>query len=395
MSLSMRWLVAPDSFKGSLDAAAVAAAMASGLAQPGAIGGIRQYPLADGGEGTMEIVARALSMDMELVVVSGPQARPLTAKVAWGCGDPWVRFGFDARDTVAVLEVAACAGLTQVPLSERNPLDTTSYGLGELLVHVAERGATAVVVGLGGSATVDGGLGTLQAIGARLSTPRTPAVGRDLLDGPTLELSRLNARVSQLKLLLASDVNNPLLGTRGAVRAFGPQKGLRASDTDVLESAIAEYSRRLFAVAPGTVDYVTAVERPGTGAAGGLGYALSVALGAEIRSGIELVMDVLRLDQALDGVDAVLTGEGCLDESSFEGKVVSGVIERARRHKKPVYVVAGDSTLAVVDWRRHGISHVHTLRQFARDREDAMANAAHYIEVATRELAANGGRLDR
>jgi glycerate kinase len=273
-----------------------------------------------------------------------------------------------------------------VPPELRNPLYTTSYGLGELLKYVSARGANLVVLGLGGSATVDGGLGMLAALGANVIGASRIAFGDDLLRVSGLKLDELDAKTLATKIVVACDVTNPLLGERGAARAFGPQKGATVDVVEQLETGMARYAGMLCAASPRSLGDVSAVQRPGAGAAGGLGYALNVALGAEIRSGIDLVMDVMNFDERLRSVDVVITGEGRLDESSFEGKVVSGVLERARRQRKPVYVVAGSTTLTREEWKRRGITDVLTLREYARDQQDAERRTDELLATVTEML---------
>jgi glycerate kinase len=321
------------------------------------------------------------------VEVQGPFGSKVAAKVAWGGGAHWKSLGISEKNRVCAFDLASCSGISLVPKEKRNPLFTTSYGLGELLIHAAEGGASVVVVGLGGSATVDGGLGLLQSLGANISGVCHLATGGELQKCKRIDLSALHAGVRALKIIVASDVRNPLLGTRGAARAFGPQKGASPPVVDALEIGMAEYARILCAASSPTVEAVTAMNRPGAGAAGGIGFCLNVALGAEIHSGIDFVMDALRFDEALADVDVVLTGEGRFDESSFEGKVISGVVERAQRQNKPLCVITGTSPLTESDWVNRGILKVLRLRDYAEIPQDTEVYPEKYLEMAARTLA--------
>lgn len=381
----VRLLVCCDSFKGSLAAEDVCAEIARTLRSGDPSLGVFSLPLADGGEGTMGVIARALGLSQETLVVTGPLGQLVESSVAWGRGADFPCLGARADTKVALLEIASCAGLVQVPIDERDPMRTTSYGLGELLCRTAERGANAVVLGLGGSATVDGGLGMLQAIGANLSGAERPASGRDLLRLLGVELTALRTDVAAMDITVACDVNNPLLGARGAVRAFGPQKGASPDAVERLESAMGRYAVLMKAAAKRR-DGVTAMNRPGAGAAGGLGYALEMALGARLMSGIEIVMELTRFSERLCEADAVVTGEGCVDGSSFDGKVLSGVLNCARLRGLPVHVIAGCTTLSEREWRARGIASVTCLEDFAASRDDAQARAQTLVPIAVRTL---------
>jgi len=412
----MRVLIACDSFKGTLSAIEACDALARGISS--AWPGVRTSlcPLSDGGEGTVALLARSLGMGVESVKVTGPMGVKIDAEIAWCDGSVFRCIGAQPGALVAAIEVASCSGLTLVPLVRRNPLQTTSYGFGEAILHAVKNGANWIVLGLGGSATVDGGLGCLQALGAKLRGVAGMAQGSSLQAIAGIDLSEVRQNMAGVRLVVANDVQNPLLGARGAARAFGPQKGATPEMVEVLESGMEHYARllvegatpdaRLLAqratqssnfvaavdqtsagaagglgFAPGVAlraesRFVAAVDQTSAGAAGGLGFALGVALRAESFRGIELLLNVTGFDERLKLADLVITGEGRLDVSSFEGKVVSGVVERSRRRGVPVWVVAGSSDLPREHWARHGLSRVYCLTDIAQDETVAQAHAA-------------------
>ncbi len=322
----MKVLCAPDSFKGSLSAIGAAAAMASGVAR-GAPGSTAvRLPLADGGEGTVEALVGARHGKTLPVEVHDPLGRPVRAAIGL------------LGDGMVVAEMASASGLPLLRLEERNPLRASTYGTGELIRAALDNGAREIILGVGGSATVDGGAGALQALGARLldregrSIPPGNA-GLALLEA--IDLSGLDTRLASVRLRVACDVQNPLTGPQGAAAVFGPQKGARPADIASLDANLAHMAA-VFA------RYLTieVAELPGSGAAGGLTAGL-LAIGASTEPGIELVLEAIGFDQQLVGADLVLTGEGKIDSQTVRGKVISGVLAHASRAGVPVVALAG------------------------------------------------------
>jgi glycerate kinase len=311
-------VVAPDSFKGSCTAREAAAAMARGArsAAPGVV--VLELPIADGGEGTLEVLAERT----EAVGVTHATGGPCEALLGW-------------RGDVAIVEVAQAVGLPSVPSAQRDPWRLTSAGVGDLIREAASRGARRVMVTLGGSATVDGGAGMLVALGAQLldddGAPlgATPAAWADRL--ATVELGAARAALEGVELIGLFDVTSPLLGERGA-RMFMRQKGVAEDRLDAMEAAL----HRLAAA----TDVAPRRDQPGAGAAGGLGFAL-LALGAELQSGATCVLDALGLDDVLIGADLLITGEGSFDAQSLAGKATGRVIERATALGVPAAVICG------------------------------------------------------
>lgn len=355
----MRVVIAPDKFKGCLTAAEVAAAVAAGVQDSRPDAKVVQVPVADGGDGT---VAAALSAGFTRVdvVTVGPTGLP-------------VHTGYAANGHRAVVELADVVGLSRLPEGHLNPLGASTFGLGVVVRDAIDRGATEITIGLGGSASTDGGAGLVQALGASL----TDQSGRELLHGGAalaqvehVDLRALRDRVAGVQFVVASDVDNPLLGPTGAAAVFGPQKGADAGQVKQLDSALAQWAR---AVAETTG--ADLADQPGAGAAGGTGFAALALLGAELRPGIELVLDLVGLERLLVGADLVITGEGSLDEQSLSGKAPVGVARAAARTGVPVVAVAGRNLLSAEQLHRAGISRAYPLNELEPDLTRSMAHA--------------------
>jgi glycerate 2-kinase len=374
-----RVLVAPDSFKGSLDQAEAAAAIAAGVrrAVPGAV--VRELPLSDGGEGWLDtLVAADMGARTGPDTVAGepPGAAPRgpieTVPVAGPLGEPLDgRFGLIEGGRTAVIEVASASGLALVDPSPATFRTASSAGTGALIAGALDAGARRILVGLGGSATTDGGAGLAVALGARLldgdarpvggGTGRgtapgaslagdeheSPAPGNAVLaDVVSVDLSGLDPRLADVEVLAATDVDNPLLGPTGAAAVYGPQKGARPEDVASADAALANFADRVEAATGGRLR-----DLPGAGAAGGLGFGLLAFCGARVVSGIELALDLVHFDAALADVDLVITGEGRVDLQTLRGKVVAGVAGRARAAGVPAYAIGGAVDPAVIaDW---------------------------------------------
>jgi glycerate 2-kinase len=381
----MRVLVAPDSFKESAQAGDVCESLARGLQQGCGSWEVDCCPLADGGEGTIAAIASSLSVRLESVAVTNSMGNVVNATLAW-----LPRELEDEQETTAVMEAASCLGLGLVPRPERNPQRASSYGLGELIAHAYRQGARTVIVALGGTSTVDVGLGMAQSLGVLVSGVPVPAAGGNLAQGVSIDVGAMRRAFPNLQVLLASDVQNPLLGPRGAAHAFGPQKGASPQVVQELELGAELYARRLFEACAGGKDssFEQAASQPGAGAAGGLGYALQQLFGAKFASGIGWVMRAVDFERRLAQADLVITGEGRLDATSFEGKVVSGVVQRAAARGIPVCVVCGQSALNDAEWARQGISRVETLLAHAVNEDDAKARVLELLQSVGERIAA-------
>ncbi|MFG1960921.1 glycerate kinase [Nonomuraea sp. NPDC049028] len=372
-------LVAPDKFKGSLTAAEVAAHVSAGLGVPAI-----ELPVADGGDGTVDAVV-ACGFTRVSRQVTGPTGEPVQASYA-------------RRGDTAVVELAEASGLRRLP-GGLEPLTATSYGTGELVADAIRQGAKRIVLGLGGSACTDGGAGMAQALGARF----LDAQGDELEYGGAAlgGLDRIDISgftdMSGIEVVVASDVDNPLLGPHGAAAVYGPQKGATPEDVPVLDRALG----RLAAVATRTHGLAGAVEHddvprpmgvagaPGAGAAGGVGFAALAFLHAEVQPGIDYLLDLLGFGEHVKGARLVITGEGSLDEQSLRGKAPVGVAQAAARAGVPVVAVCGRRTLSDAELRAAGIEAAYALTDLEPDPARCMADAAALLERLAAKLAAD------
>lgn len=376
-----RVVLAPDKFKGSLTAAEVVEALAVGMLDVSPGLEVVKLPVADGGDGT---VAAALSAGYDKIIVDtvGPTGEAVPAPYALS-GDR------------AVVELAAVVGLSMLPGGQLNPLGSSTYGLGLVIADAIRHGATTIVLGLGGSASTDGGAGMVQAMGARL----LDAAGHDLAPGggsladlDRVDLAPLRATVGSVQIIIASDVDNPLLGPNGAAAVFGPQKGAGPDDLHHLERGLQHWSK-IVSQATRRDD----AERPGAGAAGGTGFAALALLNAEIKPGIELILDLIDFDSRVVGADLVVTGEGSLDEQSLAGKAPIGVAQAAARAGVPVVAVAGRLQLSTQRLQEAGISAGYALSDLEPDPARSIANAKPLLRGVGARIAedwlAGPGRL--
>ncbi len=324
----MKFLFAPDSFKGSLSADQIVDILqaAAHWHFPGCETDC--VPVADGGEGTVRALVRAGRGELRGMAVHGPLMEPARAE-----------YGVLPNGTY-VLEMAQASGLPMVPPERRDPRDTTSYGVGELIARALAEGAKHILIGIGGSATNDGGMGLLAALGARFfgeDGAELLPVGGSLAAVERIDLSGLDERARRTDITVISDVTNPLTGPTGATYIYGPQKGATPEIAAALEAGMAHYARKFEALLGHDISRF-----PGAGAAGGLGAALKGVLGARIRSGIDAVLDAVHFDEKLNGADLVVTGEGRIDRQTAEfGKVPAGVLNHAARRGVPVVILAG------------------------------------------------------
>lgn len=324
----MKIVLAPDSFKESMTASRAVAAMREGIrsALPDAecIG----VPMADGGEGTVDAVVDALGGDRVTETVQDPLGRPVAAT-----------YGYVAERHLAVIEMAAASGLELVAPEDRDILRASTFGVGQLIISALDHGATDLLIGIGGSATNDGGAGMLEALGVRLTdTDGTalPPGGAALARLQRIDVSGLDPRLADIRIRIASDVTAPLLGTGGASAVFGPQKGAAPTDVVTLEAGLT----RLVEVTETVLGHA-GPDRPGAGAAGGLGFGLMEFLAAECDPGVELIAETVGLEQSLAGADWVFTGEGSVDAQTMLGKTPFGVARLAARAGARVVIFAG------------------------------------------------------
>ncbi|WP_225637617.1 glycerate kinase [Streptomyces solaniscabiei] len=373
MDGARRVLVAADKFKGSLTAVEVAERVAAGLRRVVPDVGVEALPVADGGDGTVA-AAVAAGFERREVRVAGPLGDEVTA-------------AFALRGDTAVVEMAEASGLQRLPAGVLAPLTASTYGSGELLRAALDAGARTIVFGVGGSATTDGGAGMLSALGARFlradGEPVAPG-GGGLADVASADLSGLDPRLTDVELVLASDVDNPLTGPKGAPAVYGPQKGASPADVETLDAALAHFTK----VLEGTVGARAAeyAASPGAGAAGGIGYG-ALLLGARFRAGIEVMLDVLGFAPALERAELVITGEGSLDEQTLHGKAPAGVAAAARAAGKEVVAVCGRLALPAEALGRAGIRRAYPLTDVEPDVAKCIADAGPILERVAERIA--------
>jgi glycerate kinase len=363
-------MIAPDKFKGSLSAAEAAGHIAAGLRRADPATPLIELPIADGGDGTVE-AAVAAGFERIRATVSGPTGAPVTASYA-------------TRGATAVIELADASGLRRLPGGRPAPLAASSTGTGELIGHAIDAGARRIVLGLGGSAGTDGGAGMAAALGVRLldsaGTPLPPGGGA-LAGLATVELAGAADRLGDVTVVVASDVDSPLLGADGAARVFGPQKGASPADVGRLEAGLA----RLDAVVRRDLG-VVAADRPGAGAAGGVGFGAMVFLSATIEPGIEYLLDLLGFATHLAGARLVVTGEGSLDRQTLRGKAPIGVARAAASAGVPVIAVAGRSRLGDDELRAAGFEAAYALTDLEPDPERCEAEAGPLLERLSEQI---------
>jgi len=341
----MKIVVAPDSFKGSLTAVEVSDAIEQGVREifPGAE--IVKIPMADGGDGTVQCLVNATGGEILREKVTGPLGNGVLAS-----------YGILGDEKTAVIEMAEASGLTLVPENKRNPLITTTYGTGQLIKSALDQGCRKMIIGIGGSATNDGGAGMVQALGAKLLDKDTEEIGfggGELKKVFRIDTKYLDNRLSETKVLIASDVSNPLCGSKGAARIYGPQKGATPEIIEELDESLGHFAEIIKRDLNKDIKDI-----PGAGAAGGLGAGLMAFLNAELRPGIEIIIEVVRLDQAIKDADMVITGEGKIDSQTIYGKAPIGVAKIAKKYNIPVIAVAaiiGDDVDIV---HQHGIDNL-------------------------------------
>jgi glycerate kinase len=369
----MRVLIAPDSFGSTLTAVEAAQAIREGWLSAAPDDEVVIAPLSDGGPGFVDVLAASLGGELVTLTVEDPLARPVEAA--------YLRVGDDAY-----VESAQACGLHLLTEAERDPLRTTTYGVGQLVAHALDHGATKVVVGLGGSSTNEGGAGFLAALGvARLDAGggRVAPGGVALADVDHLDPTRLHVRLAEVELVAACDVTNPLLGLNGASAVYGPQKGASDDDVQRLDAALTHWADLLQRDLPGGLD-VRNLE--GAGAAGGLGAAV-LALGGARVPGIALVRDAVGLADQVAAADLVVTGEGTYDWQSKDGKVISGVSKLTIRNGLPCVLIAGQVVVGRRQTSAAGLDAAYSLEEAAGSVQAAMDDAAHWTKSVAARVA--------
>lgn len=371
----MKIVIAPDSYKESLSALEVATAIESGFREIFPTAEYVKLPVADGGEGTVEAMVAATCGRIVNVAVKGPLGEAVEGF-----------YGLSGDEQCAFIEMAAASGLELVPTAQRDPLVTTSWGTGELIRHALDSGVKHIIIGIGGSATNDGGAGMVQALGAKLLDKQGQQIGPGgaaLETLASIDVRELDKRLADCRIEVACDVTNPLTGKEGASAIFGPQKGATPKMIARLDQALGHYAKLIAR----DLD-VEVLNLAGGGAAGGMGAGLFAFCGAELRRGIEIVTEALSLDAHVADADLVITGEGRIDSQTINGKVPVGVASVAKRYNVPVIGIAGSLTADVGVVHDHGIDAVFSVIYKICSLDDALANAGENVRMAARNIAA-------
>jgi glycerate kinase len=370
----MKIVIAPDSYKESLSAMEVANAIEAGFREIYPNAEYVKMPVADGGEGTVDAMVAATGGHKISVSVTGPTGKQVMAEL-----------GLIYQHT-AVIEMAEASGLERISAVERNLLITTTYGTGEMIRAALDLGVKQFIIGIGGSATNDGGAGMLQALGYRLLDQHgrdIPRGGAGLSDLATIDISLADPRLQDCQFKVACDVTNPLTGPMGAAQVFGPQKGADAAMVALLDENLKHYARIVTQELGTDVEFV-----PGAGAAGGTGAALLAFMKAELHSGIDIVLAALGLESIIADAALVITGEGRLDSQTINGKVPVGVARLAKRHGKPVIAIAGSLSPDVAIVYEHGIDSAFGAVNRVCTLHEAFDFAASNIKLTARNIAA-------
>lgn len=371
----MKIVIAPDSYKESLSAMEVATQIEAGFREIYPDAEYIKLPVADGGEGTVDAMVDATQGRKVRCTVTGPLGLPVEAE-----------FGLLGAGHCAVIEMAAASGLECISAELRNPLITTTYGTGELILAALDLGVRDFIIGLGGSATNDGGAGMLQALGVKLLDCTGFSIGKGgqaLSALEHIDVSDLEPRLKECRFTVACDVTNPLTGPQGASAIFGPQKGATPGMVELLDANLKHYANVIRNSLGKDVESAA-----GAGAAGGLGAAFLAFLNAELRPGIEIVTEAVGLESAVKDADLVITGEGRIDSQSIQGKVPIGVAKVAKRYQKPVIGIAGSLSQDVDVVYAHGLDAVFSVLINVGTLDDALVNAAFNVRLTARNIAA-------
>ncbi len=368
----MKVVIAPQTFKGSISALDVAKAMSEGVKRVVPDAETVLVPVADGGDGTLETLVEGSGGEIREVEVTGPLGE--RRRALWGAmGD----------GSTAVIEMARTSGLALVPTDRRNPLITTTFGLGEAIRHALDSGFRRFIVGIGGSATNDAGAGMAQALGVRLldgGGSDLPFGGAALANLDSIDISGLDERAAESQFMVACDVNNPLTGPTGASAIYGPQKGATPDMVKQLDAALRHFAQVVKRDIGAEINDV-----PGAGAAGGLGGGFIAFLKGKLRPGVDIILDAVGLNERLKGADLVITGEGAVDHSTIYNKAPVGVAARAKAQGIPVIAIAGSLGAGFHDVHHHGIDATTSILCAPMSLDDASRRAAELVADAVEE----------
>ncbi|MBU8756164.1 glycerate kinase [Priestia megaterium] len=370
----MKIVIAPDSFKESLTALHVCEALEKGIKTHFPNAEISKVPMADGGEGTVQSLVDATGGQIIQAKVTGPLGKEVEAF-----------YGILGDGKTAVIEMAAASGLHQVPMDERNPLITTTRGTGELILKALDQKVKHIIIGIGGSATNDGGAGMAKALGAKLLNTNGAEIkegGGSLNQLAAIDLTNFDSRLAEVKVEVACDVDNPLTGATGASAVFGPQKGATPDMVKQLDRNLAHYA----AVIEKEMD-IHIQNVPGAGAAGGLGGGLLAFLSAELKPGVDIVIEATQLERYIKDANLVITGEGRIDGQTIYGKTPIGVAKTAKKHSVPVIAIAGSIGAGSEAVYEHGISALFSVVPGAVTLPEALEKAGENIERTAKNVA--------
>ncbi|MEB0045281.1 MULTISPECIES: glycerate kinase [unclassified Pseudomonas] len=370
----MKIVIAPDSFKDSLSAQGVADAIALGLAEVWPDAQLVKCPMADGGEGTVESILAACEGELRHTHVRGPLG--ITVAAAWG----WL-----PHNHTAIIEMAEASGLQRVPPGQRDACISSTFGTGELIRAALDAGAQRVILAIGGSATNDGGAGAMQALGVKLLDAQGQTLapgGLALAELAHIDLREIDARLASVRFDIAADVNNPLCGPQGASAIFGPQKGASPEQVQQLDRALGH-----FADLCGQALKKDVRDEPGSGAAGGLGFAAKAFLGAQFQAGVAVVAELVGLAEAVKDADFLITGEGRFDAQTLRGKTPFGVAQIARQQGVPVIVIAGTLGEEYQALYAHGIDAAFALTSGPMTLEQACTEAPRLLRERASDIA--------
>ena len=369
----MKIVVSPDSFKGSLSSMEVATAIESGIRKVVTDCEVIKVPLGDGGEGTVDSLVSVTSGKKVEVLVTGPLGTPVNATYGW-LGDM----------KTCVIEMAEASGLNLVPVNQRNPLVTTTFGTGELIKHALDNGCRTFILAVGGSATNDGGAGMLQALGLKLLDADNNEIGyggQELVKIAKILDQDFDPRIKESTFLIASDVQNPFVGEHGASHVFGPQKGATPEMVKTLDQYLTHWADLVY-----QYNGISLHNLPGAGAAGGIGGAFQAFFPSTMKRGIDIVIEYTGLAEKMKGANLVFTGEGQIDFQTASGKTPMGVAQEAQKLGIPAIVLAGSIGKGIDVLYQYGITSIHSIVNKPMTLEDAMTNAKELIEQITEQV---------
>ncbi|WP_226669553.1 glycerate kinase [Metabacillus litoralis] len=371
----MKIVIAPDSFKESLTAIEVANFIETGFKEILPDAEYVKIPMADGGEGTVQSIVDATQGRILEKQVIGPLGIPIHAY-----------FGLSGNGETAIVEMAAASGLQLVPQEKRNPLITTSYGTGELISAALDYGVKHIILGIGGSATNDGGAGMIQALGGQLLNSKGKQIrfgGSNLIELSSVDLTTIDKRLHTTKIEVACDVNHPLLGPNGASSVFGPQKGASPKMIEILDNNLAHFASMIESYL-----HVDLRNNPGAGAAGGLGFGAMAALSlAQFKKGVDIVLEKVNFDHHVKNASLVITGEGRIDSQTIHGKTPIGVARAAKKFNIPVIAIAGEISNDSEIVKNHGIDALFSIVPGAIPLSQALKQADTYTTKTAKNIA--------